>query len=221
MTKSVRIWDLPTRVFHWALVAGVAAAFATAYLPGSWIVWHSRLGYAMLALLLFRLVWGLVGGRWSRFASFLYSPRSVVGYLRGRAHPEHLVGHNPLGAASVFAMLAVLLAQIASGLISDDEIAFAGPLNRYVSSTTGLLATWYHKDVGQWLLAGLVGLHVMAVLYYLLRKKENLIWPMVLGDKLLANEVPPSRDDGRTRFAALLVLCFCAGAVYLLVNLGG
>ena len=89
--------------------------------------WHARLGYAVLALLLFRLVWGFVGGRWSRFASFLYAPRSVLAYLRGQPHPDHLVGHNPLGAGSVFAMLAVLLAQVATGLVSDDEIAFTGP----------------------------------------------------------------------------------------------
>ncbi|MEP6823730.1 MAG: cytochrome b/b6 domain-containing protein, partial [Ramlibacter sp.] len=82
MSKTVRVWDLPTRLFHWALVACVLGLVVTAYLPGTWIVWHSRLGYAVLALLLFRIVWGLVGGRWSRFGSFIYSPASVVRYLR-------------------------------------------------------------------------------------------------------------------------------------------
>jgi cytochrome b len=145
----------------------------------------------------------------------------VLAYLRGQAHPDHLIGHNPLGAASVFAMLAVLLAQVGSGLVSDDEIAFQGPLNRFVSSATGLTATWYHKQVGQWLLVGLVVLHIAAVLYYLLRKKQNLIRPMVVGDKLTGSAVAPSRDDGWSRLVALVVFGVCASAVYLLVRLGG
>ena len=185
MTKTVRVWDLPTRLFHWALVACVVGLLATAYLPGSWIMWHARLGYAVLALLLFRIVWGFVGGRWSRFASFIYSPASVINYLRGKPHPDHLIGHNPLGAGSVFAMLAFLLAQVATGLISDDEIAFTGPLNRFVATGKGLAATWYHKQVGQWVLIGLVVLHVLAILYYLRRKKDNLVKPMVAGDKVV------------------------------------
>src|ERR671916_36038 len=90
MASTVRVWDLPTRLFHWALVACVIALAVTAYSENG-LDWHSRIGYAVFALLLFRLVWGFVGGRWSRFASFVYSPRSVVAHLRGRAHPDHLV----------------------------------------------------------------------------------------------------------------------------------
>ena len=172
MRKSVRVWDLPTRVFHWALLACVVGLVITGKIGGGTIDWHARLGYAVLTLLLFRLVWGFVGGRWSRFASFIYSPRSLMQYLKGRAHPDHLVGHNPLGAGSVFAMLLVLAAQISSGLISDDEISFTGPLNKWVSSADGLLATWYHKEVGQFLLLGLVALHVAAIVFYLRKKKK-------------------------------------------------
>ena len=216
---TVRVWDLPTRLFHWALVACVAGLFATAYVPGAQILWHARLGYAVLALLLFRLVWGVVGGRWSRFSAFVYAPRSVFNYLRGKAHPDHLVGHNPLGAASVFAMLAVLLAQVGTGLVSDDEIAFTGPLNRFVAAGKGLAATWYHKQVGQWLIVALVALHVLAIGYYLLRKKDNLVRPMVRGDKAVSRPVPSSRDDAASRIAALLVFGVCAGAVYWVAGL--
>lgn len=219
--KRVRVWDLPTRLFHWTLALAVGASIATAYLPGSLILWHSRSGYAILTLLLFRLVWGFVGGRWSRFSAFFPSPRTMLEYLRGRPHPDHLIGHNPLGAASVFAMLAVLLAQVGSGLVTDDEIAFTGPLNRYVSSATGLAATWYHKAVGQWLLVGLIGLHIAAVFYYLLRRKQNLIGPMVVGDKLVSVDVKPSRDDSGSRLAALVVLSICAAVVFLVVELAG
>lgn len=218
MADFIRVWDLPTRFFHWALVLCVIGLFATAYIPDTPIEWHARLGYAVLALVAFRVIWGFVGGRWSRFASFLYSPTSVVAYLRGRSHPDHLVGHNPLGAGSVLAMLLVLLAQVGSGLISDDEIAFQGPLNRLVSSSTGLTATWYHKAVGQWLLVALVVLHVVAILFYLWKKRENLIRPMLVGDKAVRHPALPSRDDAMTRVLALVLLAACAGGVWWLVK---
>ena len=123
MSTTVRVWDLPTRIFHWALVASVIDLVITAKLGGDAMAWHFRCGYAVLTLLLFRMVWGLVGGHWSRFRSFLYSPATVLRYLRGQGAPEHSVGHNPLGSGSVFALLGFLLLQVASGLFSDDEIA--------------------------------------------------------------------------------------------------
>ena len=171
MSKKIRVWDLPTRLFHWALAACVIGLVITGKIGGATIDWHARIGYAVLALLLFRLVWGLVGGYWSRFASFIYSPGSVINYLKGKAHPDHLIGHNPLGAGSVFAMLLVLLAQVGTGLVSDDEISFTGPLNKLVSSATGLLATSYHKQYGQWLVIGLVVLHVAELL------PGQAVWP--------------------------------------------
>jgi cytochrome b len=218
MRKSVRVWDLPTRVFHWALLACVVGLVITGKIGGGTIDWHARLGYAVLTLLLFRLVWGFVGGRWSRFASFIYSPRSLMQYLKGRAHPDHLVGHNPLGAGSVFAMLLVLAAQISSGLISDDEISFTGPLNKWVSSADGLLATWYHKEVGQFLLLGLVALHVAAIVFYLRKKRENLIYPMVVGDKIVDHDATSARDDMGSRLLALGILVACALFVRWLVT---
>lgn len=221
MASTVRVWDLPTRIFHWALAACVIGLVATGYIGGATIDWHARLGYAVLALLLFRLVWGLVGGRWSRFSSFLYGPRRLAGYLRGRAHPDDLVGHSPTGAASVFAMLLILLAQVATGLVSDDEISFTGPLNRFVSGSQASFATWYHKDLGQYLVIGLVVLHVAAVLFYLLRRKTNLVRPMVVGDKAVAAGTQPSRDDAVSRLAALVVLAAAAGFVAWLVKSGG
>ncbi len=220
MSHKIRVWDLPTRLFHWSLLACVLGLVITGKVGGAAIDWHARIGYAVLTLVLFRLVWGLVGGRWSRFASFIYSPRSVINYLRGKPHPDHLIGHNPLGAGSVFAMLAFLLAQVATGLVSDDEISFTGPLNKFVSSAKGLAATWYHKNVGQWVLIALVLLHVAAILYYLWKKKDNLIRPMVVGDKMAPNAVTSSRDDTASRLLALAVLGVCAGFVTWLVKLG-
>jgi cytochrome b len=221
MRVRVRVWDLPTRLFHWALVALVVCLVISGYRGGDAMQWHARFGYAVLSLLLFRIVWGFVGGRWSRFSSFLYAPKSVGAYLRGRAHPDHLVGHNPLGGLSVFAMLAILVAQVATGLVGDDEIAFTGPLNRFVSSAQGLAATWYHKRVGQWVLAALVVLHIGAIAWYRLRKREDLVRPMLHGDKVVGAPTQPSRDDAASRALALVLLGLCAGAVGCLAKLGG
>ena len=205
---KVRVWDLPTRVFHWALVLCIVGLIITGNVGGNAMVWHFRIGLTVLALLLFRVVWGLVGGRWSRFAAFIYSPASIINYLKGQGKPEHSVGHTPTGAGSVFALLAVLFAQVASGLLSDDEIAFAGPLTRFVSGATVSLATNYHKNIGKWVILGLVVLHIAAIAYYFWRK-HNLIKPMLQGDKHLAFEVPASRDDAASRIGALVIFGIC------------
>jgi cytochrome b len=220
MTHRVRVWDLPTRLFHWALALCVVLLVVTGKVGGDAMPWHARFGYTVLALLLFRIVWGFVGGRWSRFRSFLYRPDTVLAYVGGRAHPDHRVGHNPLGAGSVFAMLLVLLAQAGTGLFADDEIAFTGPLNRFVANATGLAATWYHKAVGQWLLIALVLLHLAAIAWYGLKKREGLVRAMVVGDKDVAGPAASSRDDARTRVLALVVVAVCAGLVAWVVSPG-
>ncbi len=217
---KVRVWDLPTRIFHWALVVCIVGLAITGNVGGNAMAWHFRIGLTVLALLLFRLVWGFVGGRWSRFAAFIYAPRSIIDYLKGQGKPQHSVGHTPLGAGSVFALLAILLAQVASGLISDDEIASAGPLTRFVSNATVNLATNYHKNIGKWIILGLVLLHVAAILFYLWRK-HNLIRPMVHGDKHLLVAAPSSRDDAASRAVAALVFGLCAAGVFWGVKLAG
>ncbi|MES2912753.1 MAG: cytochrome b/b6 domain-containing protein [Pseudomonadota bacterium] len=215
---KVRVWDLPTRIFHWALVVFIICLAVSGLIGGAAMVWHFRFGYAVLSLLLFRIVWGLVGGRWSRFGAFIYAPQSVINYLKGQGKPEHSVGHNPLGAGSVFAMLAVLLAQVGSGLISDDEIASAGPLTRFVSGAVVNLATNYHKNIGKWLLLALVVLHIVAIVYYLV-KKHKLVQAMLHGDKELISPVPPSRDDITSRVSALVIFGICAAFVYWITSL--
>ncbi|MFN7122865.1 MAG: cytochrome b/b6 domain-containing protein [Hydrogenophaga sp.] len=220
--QTIRVWDLPTRLFHWLLAAAVVGLVITANVGGNWMNWHLRLGYAVLTLLLFRLVWGFVGGHWSRFGNFLYAPSSVLAYLRGRARPEHRVGHTPLGALSVFALLLILLAQVTTGLMSDDEIAFFGPLVRFVSGDTVTLATSYHKNVGKFIVIALVVVHVAAIAFYKWVKKDNLVHPMVVGDKQVAAglAVPQARDSTASRVLALVVLAVCGGAVAWLVQLG-
>ena len=221
--RAVRVWDLPTRLFHWSLALCVVGSFTSVKIGGNAMAWHLGFGYAVFALLAFRLVWGFVGGRWSRFASFVYSPATLLRYLRrqGRSD-EHLdVGHTPLGSASVFAMLLFLSAQVASGLFADDEIATTGPLNKFVSGATGLLFTGYHRNIGQWVLLGLVLLHVAAILTFRLRLRTDLIGPMISGDKLLAAGVPASDDDSASRALAVMLLTACAAVVAGIVTIIG
>lgn len=222
MTHAVRIWDLPTRLFHWLLALCAVGLVITANVGGNAMVWHFRLGYAVATLLLFRLLWGLVGGRWSRFSSFAYGPGSVLRYLRGQSPEAHRLGHNPLGALSVWALLLFLLVQVGTGLISDDEIAAAGPLTALVSGDTVARASWYHKDIGAWVLIALVGLHVLAILFYAVVKRQALVGAMVHGDRQAEQAATPgSRDTAGTRAAALAVLLACAAVVRWVVQLGG
>ena len=219
MTTTVRVWDLPTRIFHWTLATCVVGLIGTAKSGGEAMFWHFQLGYTVASLLLFRIIWGFVGGRWSRFSSFLYTPTTVLRFIRHQIAPEQTVGHNPLGAMSVFALFGVLLLQVTSGLMSDDEISNAGPLSRFVSGFLVSNATDYHKNIGQFILIGLVTLHVAAVLFYLVKKKENLIRPMVTGDKQLPLPMPPARDDMQSRLTALLLLTSSVGLVQGVVYL--
>ena len=220
---AVRVWDLPTRLFHWALVVCFVGSIVSAKMGGNALEWHLRFGYATFALLGFRLIWGFVGGRWSRFAAFIYRPATLVRYLRGNFHAgEHLdVGHSPLGSFSVFALLFFLVAQVATGLFADDEIATTGPLNRFVSDVTALRLTSYHKEIGQWVLIALVLLHVGAIATYWLRQRRNLVGPMLVGDKLLPEGVPQSDDTQSTRALAVVLLTACIAIVAWLVSLGG
>lgn len=216
--QNVRIWDLPTRVFHWALVLVVLALAVSGLVGGAAMAWHFRFGYTALALLLFRFVWGFIGGRWSRFGAFVYNPASVLAYLRGAGKPEHAVGHSPLGAASVFAMLGLLAAQVATGLFSDDEIAWSGPLTRFVSNAKVSLATAYHADIGKWLLLAIVVVHIGAIIFYE-RRKRRLVHAMIHGDKVLDAPVPSSRDDAGSRLLALVVFAASVGVAVWVASL--
>jgi cytochrome b len=221
--RAVRVWDLPTRVFHWTLVGCVFASFVCVKIAGNAMIWHTRLGYAVFALLAFRLLWGFAGGRWSRFASFVYSPATVMRYVRGECRgEEHVdVGHNPLGSASVFALLLFLALQVASGLFADDEIATTGPWIKFVAGSTSQWLTTYHKTMGQWVLVTLVALHVVAIVVYRVRLRKDLVGAMVSGDKLLPADVPASADSHGTRALAVVLLTACAAVVACLVSLGG
>lgn len=216
----IRVWDLPTRSFHVLLALCVAGLIATGEIGGPLMQLHFWLGYAVLTLVLFRLIWGFVGGHWSRFVNFVPSPVKLLAYLRSLRHQQAIrsVGHNPLGALSVLALLSTLLLQVLSGLMTDDEIANTGPWVALVPSEWVSLASEYHTDVGKVVLIVLIALHVSTVLYYKRIKNDDLITPMLTGDKVLTEEVRDSRDTLTSRLFGLSILMGCAYLVYRLVN---
>ena len=219
--STVRVWDLPTRLFHWLLVVCVVGLVVTGNMGGDMMTWHARFGFAVLTLVLFRLTWGFWGGYWSRFQRFQLHPQSAITYVRAIQRGEHTpqLGHNPLGAWSVCCVLVLLALQIASGMVADDEISFTGPFSQWVSGQSVTWATWYHKAVGKKLLLLWFGLHMLAMVFHRWRFGENLVTAMFSGDKVFPFEATASQDRAVHRFWALLTLVVCAGLVVWLVNL--
>ena len=217
----VRIWDLPTRVFHVLLAVLVTAAVVTAEVGGAWMPWHLRCGEAVLTLLAFRWAWGLAGGRWSRFANFLPWPARLVRALRGRAGAHEGIGHNALGALSVWAFLLLLSVQVATGLVADDDIDTVGPLNAHVGHRLAKSASRWHAGWGADLILALIALHVLAIAWYTLRRREPLLRAMWSGDKPLPPATPASRDDTASRLLALAIWLAAAIGVWALVRWAG
>jgi cytochrome b len=222
--SPVRVWDLPLRLFHWALVVCVVGAFVTIQVGGNWVVWHFRFGYCALALVIFRVLWGLFGSRYARFGSFLFGPGSVLKYLKKAPDAPHTAGHNPLGSLSVFAMLGFVLLQATMGLFANDDIASEGPLVKFISKElSDSITGWHHR--GEWLLVLLVGTHLAAIAYYALFRRKNLVRPMLSGDKIpgidegASASTAPARDDAGMRLFALVLLCLSGGLVYWITSL--
>jgi cytochrome b len=207
--KRIKLWDLPTRVFHWALVILILAAFTTGQIGGGAMDWHGKIGLAILGLISFRLIWGIIGSSHARFASFFPTPASLRAYLRGQWHG---VGHNPLGAFSVFAMLALIVLQFGTGLFANDDIAFNGPLFNLVSKDLSDKLTGIHTFSINLLIA-MVVLHLAAIVYYVYVKKQDLIKPMITGWKdIQAGEGESAGGGGAMAF--IVAILFALAAVY-------
>ena len=197
---KLAIWDLPTRLFHWLLVGLIGFSWWTAEEHHEDL--HMYSGYGILTLILFRLLWGLFGSSTARFANFVRGPRAVFGYLRG---PWQGIGHNPLGALSVIALLTLVAAQVALGLFATDEDGImAGPLANLISIDASETAVDLHAFLFNVLLA-FIALHVAAVGYYFLRGK-NLVSPMISGrDKAEPGTEPMRPGKGWVALLCLLV----------------
>jgi len=217
---SIRVWDLPVRLFHWLLVALLGVSWYTGKVGGlDEMSWHLWSGYAVLALVLFRLAWGMVGSTTARFGHFLHGPGETMRYAAAlaRRRPGHYLGHTPLGGWMIAAMLVCLLVQAGSGLFASDDIFTEGPLMSWVSGPTSEWLTTIHKWNFELLLL-LAGLHVAAVLFYALVLRRNLVKAMITGCK----PPPPEEAPPGLRFAhpmlAAAIVGLTAGGVWLLVR---
>lgn len=204
--QRIRLWDLPTRVFHWSLVLCVGALLVSGKIGGNAIDWHGRFGVAVAGLLAFRIVWGLAGSTYARFTQFFPTPASLRAYLRGEWRG---VGHNPLGAFSVFGLLGLLALQVSTGIFANDDIAFNGYLYQLVGKDLSDRLTGIHR-LSSNLLIALVALHIGAIAFYVRIKKENLVKPMLTGWKDDAEGHAKSAHGGG--IVALIVALTMAGA---------
>jgi cytochrome b len=211
-TRVIRVWDLPTRLFHWLLVLAVAGAIITGELRGDLFVWHGRFGIAILGLLVFRLVWGLVGSTYARFANFMPSSLTIRNHLDGVWRGA---GHNPLGALSVLAMLGVLLLQASTGLFSSaHRDHFQGPLFELVGKTLSKNISDVHEFIFNFTIAVLV-LHVSAIAYYVRIKKKNLVPAMLTGNAEVDNDAAQAAQGGGP-LALSVALALAVGIVWLI-----
>lgn len=208
MKTQIRIWDLPTRLFHWLLVTAMIAAFVTGELGGGLMDWHGRIGLGIVGLLAFRLVWGVWGSTYARFIQFFPTPAKIRAYLAGEWRRQ---GHNPLGALSVLGLLGIVGLQLATGLVANDDIAFRGPLLDLVGRDWSDRLTSVHHLVSKGILL-LVALHVGAIMFYAHVRKHNLVRPMLTGE---AEGEPAESAQGGGFLALLVALVLAAGAVYL------
>jgi cytochrome b len=208
---AIRVWDLPVRLFHWVLATLFVAQVVTGKIGGELMPYHAWTGYTILSLVLFRILWGFAGSVHARFASFLARPAAALRFaaLLFSRRPSLYVGHNPLGGWSVIAMVVLLAVQAVAGLFANDGLEFEGPLARLVSLDTSNRLAHLHDWNGN-LLIVLASLHVLAVLYHWLVKKEDLVQAMFTGVKRVPRELaersPRDAAFGRGRAVALLAL---------------
>lgn len=216
--RRLFVWELPIRLFHWTLVGLFIALFVSIEVMDN-IDRHAQLGYALLALVLFRLIWGFVGGTYARFGSFVHGPGTVLRYARSfpEKNPEPIAGHNPLGGWMVVVLLIALLAQALMGMFGNDDILFDGPLRHLVSKEVSDTLTALHEDLFHTLLV-LVAIHIAAVVFHKVRKGENLVRAMVTGYKELPAEADAEPSRGGKSWLAAIILAVCAGVVYWIVG---
>lgn len=215
--KEIKVWDLPVRLFHWTLVLLFAVSWASAEIGDNMTI-HFYSGYAVLALVLFRVLWGIFGSTTARFAHFLRGYRAAKDYAVALKENRAIapIGHNPLGGWMVMLMLTFLLVQAGTGLFANDDVSTEGPLYHLISKDVSDILTEIH-EVSFNILLALVGVHIAAVLYYRFIKRDNLVTPMITGRKSLVSDAPEPDIRFVGGWLALLLFGLAAGAVALLV----
>ena len=212
---AIRVWDWPVRLVHWAMMLLLAVLLVTAKIGGDAMAWHMRAGEAMLAVVLFRVVWGFAGTYHARFSSFVRGPRAVIAYTRSvfTPHRQLHIGHNPPGGWMVVALLLALLFQASTGLFTNDDVLTDGPLVPLISKDFSDTISSFHRW-NAWIVVALASSHIGTVLFYVIVLKENLIKPMLDGAKSLpATPAIPPRGGSLTSAKAALLFAACAALV--------
>jgi cytochrome b len=202
--QVIRVWDGPTRLFHWIVVVLVAAAYVTSRL--NWMNWHLRTGYALLTLVLFRILWGFFGSETSRFAHFVASPRRAALHMAHmlRREEDRQLGHNPAGGWMVLLMLLLMLGETLTGIYIANDVADEGPLTEHVPAAIANAITNLHA-MFWWALIAAVALHLLALIVYAVAKGQNLLVPMLTGYKALPSDLRQPLMARSTRAAVLLI----------------
>lgn len=224
MMKTISVWDIPVRLFHWSLATSILMSFITAQIGGNAMEWHKRIGYFVIGLIIFRVVWGFVGSYHARFKNFVYAPATVINYAKNlfKKDSAHYVGHNPMGGLSVVALIASVGLQTVTGLFSNDDILLEGPYASMVSKAFSDQMTRLHQ-LNSDLILILVGLHLSAIVFYAMFKKEQLIEAMLTGKK----DIDPSIDgqfeaempeEARSAWLPWSVIVVVGGVTYALVT---
>ena len=210
--KKVKVWDLPTRLFHWLLVASVIFMFVSAKMGGSWLQWHLRCGLFLLALILFRIVWGFIGSDTARFTQFVKSPKHIIRYIKGEISENEQPGHNPLGALMVVALILSVLFQVLTGLFSPDENSYMydGFLYKLAGDNASKIRGIHLMFANILMILAII--HFVVVLFYRVVKRHNLITPMITGNKYLNDPVPQLKFA--SVFKALIILMITAAVAY-------
>lgn len=210
---TVKVWDISVRLFHWALVLCIGFLWYSGETGGNIMQWHMYIGYAVLALVIYRLLWGFAGGRYARFKDFIYSPKNTLLYLKEslQRREPHYLSHNPLGGWMVVTLLLLVGIQAVSGLFTTDDIFTEGPLFTVVDEKIGYFLTSTHKFTFNLLLA-CIALHVLAVLYHQIFKREPLVKSMLTGKKTSAQPTANTRPN----YLAMLISAFIAGGLVAL-----
>lgn len=211
------VWDLPTRLFHWILVILLVSQWATAELGNEYMEWHFYLGYAILGLITFRILWGFFGSRYARFSNFLKGPSAVLQYTRTLNQPDapRSIGHNAVGGWFVVSVLLLVLAQAISGLFADDDMFYSGPYATSVSNEIQDIMQWIHHNVFNLLMA-LSLVHILTIVWYKWKLKSNLLPAMIHGKKSVSDSQAIS--SSRIVLALVLIVMIAIG-IYWLVEI--
>lgn len=215
--KKNLVWDIPVRLFHWLLVLCLLGQWLTAEVLEDAMDIHFYIGYFTLGLIIFRLIWGFVGTKYAKFNSFMAGPKAILAYSKSVMSKQHTlsIGHNALGGLLLPAVIILVGLQAISGLFTSDDIVFAGPYYEGANADLQQWMQWLHHNIFNVLL-GIIGLHLVAIGWYLIFLKHNLIRPMLDGKKTIAEKDSINHSQ---LIKAILIMCLVAIFVYWLVEI--